>query len=263
MVLISLAPRMGFPDRRNLCAPPGVLQSHAHSHSIAGVIPAQAQPSHLDSDPGRVRVMIISETRLHRDGLAILLGGCPSIAVVGVHDLQDSISALREMTTDVALLDAPLTNNAGIVSTLRSVVARLRILAVGVRETASDVLACAAAGIDGYVRIEASLRDTVSAIENAVRGELVCSPKVVASLYQSIRVDRAPIHAVLTARELQVAELMNRGLSNKEIARRLHLQPCTAKNHVRNILGKLNVHRRGQAVAKLRSLIGEQFAAAE
>ena len=49
----------------------------------------------------------------------------------------------------------------------------------------------------------------------------------------------------------------------EEIARRLHLQPCTAKKHVRNILGKLNVHRRGQAVAKLRSLIGEQFAAAE
>jgi DNA-binding NarL/FixJ family response regulator len=225
-------------------------------------MPTQAQPSHLDSDPERVRVMIISETRLHRDGLAILLGDCPSIAVVGVHDLQNSISALREMATDVALLDEPLTNNAGIVSTLRSVVSRLRILAVGVRETASDVLACAAAGIDGYVRIEASLRDAVSAIESVVRGELVCSPKVVASLYQNVRVERSPLNAALTARELQVAELMNRGLSNKEIARRLHLQPCTAKNHVRNILGKLNVHRRGQAVAKLRSLIDEQFAAA-
>ncbi len=207
--------------------------------------------------------MIISENRLHRDGLAILLGGCPSIAVVGAHDVRDSISALRGMTTDVALLDAPLPNNAGIVSALRAVVARLRILAVGVRETASDVLACAAAGIDGYVRIEASLRDAVSAIENAVRGELICSPKVVASLYQSVRFERAPPNGALTARELQVAELMNRGLSNKEIARRLQLQPCTAKNHVRNILGKMNVHRRGQAVAKLRSLISEQFAAAK
>jgi two-component system nitrate/nitrite response regulator NarL len=247
-----------------LCAVECPSLPWTESRSSVGVMPTQAQPSHLDSDPGRVRVMIISETRLHRDGLAILLGGCPSITVVGVHDLQDSISALRGMTTDVALLDAPLTNNAGIVSTLRSVVARLRILAVGVRETASDVLACAAAGIDGYVRIEASLRDAVSAIENVVRGELVCSPKVVASLYQSIRIDRgAPLNAALTARELQVAELMNRGLSNKEIARRLHLQPSTAKNHVRNILGKLNVHRRGQAVAKLRSLIGEQFVAAE
>lgn len=208
--------------------------------------------------------MIISENRLHRDGLAILFGACPSIAVVGAHDLQDSISALRfGMTTDVALLDAPLPNNAGIVSTLRAVVARLRILAVGVRETASEVLACAAAGIDGYVRMEASLRDAVSAIENVVRGELVCSPKVIASLYQSVRVERGPFNAALTARELQVAELMNRGLSNKEIARRLQLQPCTAKNHVRNILGKLDVHGRGQAVAKLRSLISEQLAAAE
>ena len=75
MVLIFSAPRVGFPDRRNLCAPSSVLHSHAQSHRIVGVMPTLAQSAHPDSDPRRVRVMIISETRLHRDGLAILLGG--------------------------------------------------------------------------------------------------------------------------------------------------------------------------------------------
>jgi DNA-binding CsgD family transcriptional regulator len=59
-----------------------------------------------------------------------------------------------------------------------------------------------------------------------------------------------------------VADLMNRGLPTKEIAWRLGVQPCTAKNHIRNILHKLQVHRRGQAAAKLRGLIGERFGVA-
>jgi DNA-binding NarL/FixJ family response regulator len=60
-------------------------------------------------------------------------------------------------------------------------------------------------------------------------------------------------------REIQVADMINRGLPTKEIAWRLGVQPCTAKNHVRNILQKLKVHRRGQAMAKLRTLIGPRF----
>jgi two-component system, NarL family, nitrate/nitrite response regulator NarL len=111
------------------------------------------------------------------------------------------------------------------------------------------------------VPMDAALGDMVAAIENVVRGELVCSPKVAASLYQSIGLSRST-DTSLTTRELQVAELMNRGLPTKEIAWRLGVQPCTAKNHVRNILHKLQVHGRGQAVAKLRNLIGERFGAA-
>jgi NarL family two-component system response regulator YdfI len=99
----------------------------------------------------------------------------------------------------------------------------------------------------------------VAAIENVVRGELACSPKVAASLYQCIGFSRAAAASSLTTRELQVADLMNRGCPTKEIAWRLGVQPCTAKNHVRNILQKLHVHGRGQAVAKLRTLIGERF----
>jgi DNA-binding NarL/FixJ family response regulator len=226
------------------------------------------------SDQGaavRIRVFIVSNVRLLREGLATLLRECPSIEVLGANSVPDTQSALLTMSTDVALVDvdALSPSDSDMVMALRQMCTRMRIVAFGIRETASEVLACAAAGIDGYVPMDAALGDMVTAIENVVRGELACSPRVAASLYQSIGFSRTAIAnrtgmAIanpLTARELQVADLMNRGCPTKEIAWRLGVQPCTAKNHIRNILHKLQVRRRGQAVAKLRTLIGERFSA--
>jgi two-component system, NarL family, nitrate/nitrite response regulator NarL len=209
-----------------------------------------------------IRVFIVSNVRLHREGLAALLRECPSIEVLGAISAQETQSAPPAMAIDVALVDLLPPGDSEIVGVLRKIRAGMRIVAVGVRETASDVLACAAAGMDGYVPMEAALGDMVTAIENAVRGELACSPKVAASLYHCIGFrdfSRTVIANPLTMRELQVAELINRGCPTKEIAWRLGVQPCTAKNHIRNILHKLRVRRRGQAVAKLRTLIGEHF----
>ncbi len=209
-----------------------------------------------------IRVLIVSNVRLHREGLAALLRECPSIEVMGAIGVQETQNAPPAEASDVALVDLMSPADSEIVRELRKVRAGMRILALGVRETASDVLACAAAGMDGYVPMDAALGDMVTAIENAVRGELVCSPKVAASLYNCIgfrNLSRTVNANPLTLRELEVAELINRGCPTKEIAWRLGVQPCTAKNHVRNILQKLKVRRRGQAAAKLRTLIGERF----
>ena len=213
----------------------------------------------------RIRVFIVSNVRLLREGLATLLRECPSIEVLGANSVQETQNALPTMTTDVALVDALSPSDSDMVMAMRNLCTRMRIVAFGVRETASEVLACAAAGIDGYVPTDAALGDMVTDIENVVRDELACSPKVAASLFHSIGFSRTAIAnrtamaAPLTTRELQVADLMNRGCATKEIAWRLGVRPCTAKNHVRNILHKLQVRRRGQAVAKLRTLIGERF----
>jgi two-component system, NarL family, nitrate/nitrite response regulator NarL len=208
----------------------------------------------------QIRVYIVSSVRLYREGLAALLRGCPSIDVLGAGDVQEMQSSLRTTPADVALIDALSPTDIDTVGALRNICARVRILAVGVRETANDVLACAAAGIDGYVALDAALDNLVAAIESAVRGGLACSPKVAASLYQNSGFSRsAAVATPLTMREIQVADMINRGLPTKEIAWRLGVQPCTAKNHVRNILQKLKVHRRGQAMAKLRTLIGPRF----
>jgi two-component system nitrate/nitrite response regulator NarL len=209
----------------------------------------------------QIKVFIASDVRLHREGLAALLRDCPSIKVMGADNVLGTQNALRVTEVEVALIDALSPSDSDTIGALRRICASVRILAFGIRETATEVLACAAAGIDGYIGMDAALHDMVAAIENAVRGELACSPKVAASLYQSVGHSSAAVRSPLTTRELQVADLMNRGCPTKEIAWRLGVKPCTAKNHVRNILHKLQVHRRGQAAAKLRTLIGDRFRA--
>jgi DNA-binding NarL/FixJ family response regulator len=207
----------------------------------------------------KTTVFILGEVRLYREGLAFQLEGFPNLTVVGTGTLSEAEQVLRSTPADVALLDALLLEIPEVVKTLRQSLGRLRIVAMGIREVESEVLACAAAGIDGYVRLDAAIGDVVDVIESVMRGELVCSPKVAASLYHSVALQSGDGGTLLTSRELQVVELMNHGLSNKEISRHLRIETSTAKNHVQNILQKLGVHRRGQAVAKLRSSIGHRF----
>jgi len=213
----------------------------------------------------RIKLFIVGDVRLHREGLALQLEAFSKVdhlsrlSVLGTGVLSDAQQVLRSSRVDVALLDTLKLEVPPVVRSLRATDPQLRVVALGVREVESEVLACAAAGVDGYVRMDAEIDDLVTVIESAMRGELVCSPKVAASLYHSISTLGTNESVSLTSRELEVVELMNRGLSNKEISLRLRIETCTAKNHVQNILHKLGVHRRGQAVAKLRSSIGHRF----
>jgi two-component system nitrate/nitrite response regulator NarL len=202
-----------------------------------------------------INLFILSGVRLHRDGLALQLERCSNVKVVGAGRLDDAVWTLRSTPADIALIDAVQFDIRAVVDTLRQSLRRLRIVAMGVRDVESEVLACAAAGIDGYVRMDAAVDELVTVVESAMRNELVCSPKVAASLYHSVASQGADGSAPLTGRELQVVELLSRGLSNKEISKNLSIGTSTAKNHVQNIMQKLGVHRRGQAAAKVRSLI--------
>jgi len=197
-----------------------------------------------------INVSIVSDVRLHCDGLAILLSRWPRIRVLGAHTMAEATIVLQRTRTDVALLDMPRPSIAGFLDVLRGVNATPHIIAIGVR-TASDVLTCAAAGIAGFVSTDAPVADMVSMIERVAR-------RTTPAVELSGRI--APAVA-LTLRELQIADLLNLGLGNKEIANRLGVEPCTVKNHVRNIMHKLGVHRRGTAVARLRELIADRFSA--
>lgn len=120
-----------------------------------------------------------------------------------------------------------------------------------------DIVATAEAGIGGYVPPDASIEDLVEAVKHAARGEMICSPRVAAALARRIATlaSNRPVGSAapsLTAREMEVLELLEIGLSNKQIANRLSIRLATVKNHVHSILAKLNVRRRGEAVAALR-----------
>jgi two-component system nitrate/nitrite response regulator NarL len=134
---------------------------------------------------------------------------------------------------------------------LHIILPALRIVAVAVAELETDVIACAEAGICGYVAQSGTVEDLVGALLRALTGELICSPRVAALLFgrlAALSAGRQPSPAddQLTQRERQIAELIARGLQNKEIARHLCLGHATVKNHVHNILQKLNIQRRSE-----------------
>lgn len=197
--------------------------------------------------------------RLHRDGLVSLLQRVPSVNVVGSVELCDGLRCLSSKPVDALLVDGVSPENLKLVRSQLGLRRRTRVIAVGIREEESEVLACAAAGIDGYVPLDAAADDLVRVLDSVKRRELVCSPKVAASLYNCAALLASVSAEPLTFRELEVISLMNAGHSNKEIARRLSIEASTTKHHVQNILQKLNVHRRGQAAAKLRMLIRERL----
>jgi DNA-binding NarL/FixJ family response regulator len=134
---------------------------------------------------------------------------------------------------------------------LRAILPGLRVVAVAVSELGADVIACAEAGICGYVARDGSVEHLIGTITRALSGELLCPPQITAMLFDRVATlyssrSPSPSGETLTRREREIAGLIARGLQNKEIARCLCLGNATVKNHVHNILRKLNIQRRNE-----------------
>jgi two-component system nitrate/nitrite response regulator NarL len=204
--------------------------------------------------PELPRVYVISDVRLQRDGLiSVLKSQLDVVGAGGSGDFLDHISGLRP---DVLLLDLASRDSLTIPRRAQQLLPAVRIVAFAVAHIDESVLACAEAGISSYVTQEGSSEDLVAAVLSALRGELVCSPRIAGLLFSRMATlcggrPIASADAPLTPREREIAAMVARNLPNKEIARHLRLDPTTVKNHVHNILQKLNIHRRGD-VAGLR-----------
>jgi two-component system nitrate/nitrite response regulator NarL len=125
-------------------------------------VPTFADPTR--SGPGNqgepsMNVLIVSDVRLHREGLACLLEPVPTITVIGVVDVGGALRRPARRTVDVVLLDLLPPECINVLHRLRQLHRRVRVVAIGVREVESEVLACAAAGIDGYVPVNAATDD--------------------------------------------------------------------------------------------------------
>ena len=216
----------------------------------------------LDAEPNTsrtIRVLIVSDVRLFRDGLALVLGReSDEIASIGqASDVATAAAAVRETEPDVVLLDGAMADAAWAVAELTAADRDARVVVLSVRENELEVIEYAEAGVAGYVTRDADAAVLCQTIEAVDRGETLCSPQLAALLLRrvaSLASERAGahVHAHLTVRELEVVALIDRGLSNKEIAQALGIEVATVKNHVHNILDKLGVHRRAEAAAALR-----------
>ena len=207
-----------------------------------------------------IRVGIACDIRLYREGLQHQLAEDERLGMVGAASTAEETYRLaREIAPDVLLLDMAMRDSLEVAHALRGMAPATRVLALTIPEADSAVVACAEAGVAGFVTREASLSELVEAICSAARGEACMSPRAAATLLRRVgdlaadRPQSTPPRGELTAREREIVELVALGLSNKAIAARLHVEIATVKNHVHNILDKLHVTRRAEAAAQLRA----------
>jgi DNA-binding NarL/FixJ family response regulator len=229
----------------------------------------------------KLRILIVSDVRVVQEGLHSLLAQREEIEVVSAADTLHAREQSAQLHPDVVLIDAARHGSVEILKDLVASMPKSKVVAFGVKETDEEILALAAAGTAGYVCNSAESGDVVKVLEQVMCDELPCSPRAAASLYRRVAtlsrgspepvgsgktdldgigndhtpIGSAHIHGVpLSPRELQVAQLLDCGLTNKQIGRKLGIEAATVKNHVHNLCEKLEVHRRGEAAARIRAI---------
>lgn len=235
------------------------LADHIHAGG-AGADGRSQAALHAGSDDKAksppIRVLVVAETRLYREGLAFILARRRHLRVVATASSSaEALAAAHEHEVDVALVDV-----AGSTSTLKAIVRVVpahKVVVLALPEDDRAILDCARLGVSGYVPREDSLQDLVLTIESVANGQPRCPPRVAAVLLKRVTEDgeraQPDLAGRLTAREREILGLVAEGLSNKQIARRLSLQLSTVKNHVHSIMKKLDVRERHEAVTRLRA----------
>ena len=203
-----------------------------------------------------IRIFIVANIRLYREGLARCLLNEHEIVGMAAEG-REALQAVADLHPDVVLLDMATLESVAMIRAIAEIAPGTRVVALALPETEVHVISCAEAGIAGYLPCDGSLADLRSAIRNVVHGETLLSPRMTASLLRRIATlaaERPPEteRPELTFRELEIVDLIDQGLSNKQIARHLVIEEATVKNHVHNLLTKLGVHRRAEAAAIVR-----------
>ena len=202
------------------------------------------------------QVILVSDQPVYRDELARTLGDVQELVVAGTTaDAEQALELVCLLEPEIALLDMGMPQAFDVARRIAQSTSRTRVVALAIREEDSEVIACAEVGIVGYVPRNGSVRDAVDVICAAARGEAHCSPRIVGSLLRRIAALTAALQssghadapAGLTAREAEILALLQQGLPNKVISRRLGIELATVKNHVHAIFGKLGLQRRAQA----------------
>jgi DNA-binding NarL/FixJ family response regulator len=207
----------------------------------------------------RIRVLIVDDSRLMRDGLCALLNAHPDLHVVATAaNMIDGLRQLAEVAPDVVLLDAGLASDDPnrSVQQIRTGVNQARVIVIDLPPAAEDVVAFAKAGASGFMTKDAAVEDLVDTVRSVARGTDVIPPTFAQTLLEYIARGMvmggppAVEGAVrLTTREREVMELIADGMGNKAIAHRLGVADDTVKSHVRNMLEKLALHSRLEIAA--------------
>jgi two-component system nitrate/nitrite response regulator NarL len=214
--------------------------------------PSLRRPDVSDRTP--VDLLLWASVRIYREGLCAALTADPRIGnVTAVADAGECQQALRSAQPEVLVLDALAQEALPVARSARD--SMTGVVALGVAESPNQILAFAEAGVSAYVTRDQSLDSLIGSILAVAAGEARCTQKIAGFLLSHVatlageRERRERLHVHLTARESQILSLVTDGLTNKQIAQRLSIELPTVKNHVHNVLEKLHVRTRAQAVA--------------
>jgi DNA-binding NarL/FixJ family response regulator len=217
----------------------------------------------------KIRVFVVHEFRLMCNIICAALEGEPDIQIVGfATTLEDALVDITGEATDVVLLSSRLPGHGTLKLTdaLAKTAPSVKVLILGIAETKEKVLRYIESGATGYVHRDNSVEDMVAAIGAAYDGRAIISPEIAAALIERVsklarrfaHVENAlPGTISLTSRQLDILELLEHNLSNKQIADQLVIEVGTVKNHIHHILTKLGVTNRADAASFL-SLLREQ-----
>ena len=218
-----------------------------------------AGPSASPTGPGEaIRVLVVDDHALFRRGLEMVLGQETDIEVVGeASDGAEAVKQAEESTPDVVLMDVRMPKRSGIEATraIKDTLPSTRILMLTISDEEADLYEAIKAGASGYLLKEISIDEVANAVRQVNQDQSLISPSMTSKLLSEFatmvkrRDERSQMPGPrLTERELQVLRLVAKGLNNKDIGDELFISENTVKNHVRNILEKLHLHSRMEAV---------------
>ncbi len=208
-----------------------------------------------------ISVLLADDQRLMREGLATLLALADDIEIVGqAADGQEAIDLAKRHKPNVVLMDIQMPHVDGIAATqvIRAALPDTKVIMLTTFSDDEYLMAGLRAGAIGYLLKDMPSEQLVEAIRAAAKGQSPIGPemarKLVNLVTQSPTISKSSVVSELSDREIEVLKLIADGLSNKEIAEQLVIAEGTAKNHVSNILSKLEARDRAQAVARAKEL---------
>lgn len=202
----------------------------------------------MERDLAVIRLLIVDDHPVVREGLRGMLESDPGIEIVGEAGSGDeAVIRAGESRPDVILMDLRMPGGDGVSATTRILAnhPESRVIVLTTYETDQDIVRAVEAGAAGYLLKDTSRSNLLMAIASAVRGETVLSPSVATKLVTRMR---APMPDSLSRRETEVLSLVARGLTNAEIGKALFISETTVKTHLLRVFGKLGVSDRTAAV---------------
>jgi len=208
-----------------------------------------------DKQVEALRVVIVDDHDLFRTGLRNLLEEQGVVIVGEAGQGAEAVRIVREVAPDVVVMDLNMPGMGGVEATrhISTIAPLTRVLMLTISDDDSDVMDAILAGACGYLLKDASIQELMTGIRAAARGESLISPHIAAKVLQRVRATSTQpdiaetIRSELSGREIEVLKLIANGKDNALIAAELHISPKTVKNHISNILMKLQIENRIQA----------------